>query len=310
MKIAVMGAGGIGGYVGGRLAEAGEDVHLIARGPHLEALRHNGLKIESPHGDAHILDVHATDDPSEVGAADLVLFTVKLDGTEGAAQLLEPLIGEHTKIVTLQNGIDAKTIIGKHVEASRIAVGIIYLAADVKQPGIICNPGGAHKLVVDSLEGDSVIAAFLEACARSVAIDASLTDHPEHTMWGKFISLVAFSGATCISRLPIGAIYEHPETLAFMRRLVDETIEVARASGMDFDASHADMTMDLFRRQPFSLKSSMLVDLEAGRPLELEWLSGRVFQLGKELGIPTPANSAVWASLAPYKNGPPKLNEA
>ena len=305
MKIGVMGAGGIGGYVGGRLAEAGEDVHFIARGRHLEALRHSGLKIESPHGDAHIDDAHATDDPSEIGTVDVVLFTVKLDDTDNAAQLIGPMIGGETKVVTLQNGIDAKSMIGKHVDTSRVAVGIIYLAAHITQPGIISNPGGAHKLVIDSLGGDPVMAAFFEACGRCVAIDASPTDQPEHSIWGKFISLVAFSGVTSISRLPIGTIFEHPETRSFMRQLLDENIEVARASGMDFDSSHAEMTMSLFRSQPYEQKSSMLVDLEAGKPLELEWLSGRVHQLGKVLGVPTPANSAVWASLAPYRNGPP-----
>ncbi len=307
MKIAVMGAGGIGGYVGGRLAEAGEDVHFIARGAHLEALRHTGLQIKSPHGDAHIDDVHATDNPSDIGIADLVLFTVKLGDTDAAARSLKPMIGEQTKIVSLQNGIDAKSLIGKYVDPSRIAAGIIYIAAYITEPGVITNPGGVHKLVVDGLDGGSVMADFFETCGRAVAIDASPTDQPEHTIWGKFISVVALAGVTSLSRLPIGAVYEHPETLVFMRQLVDENIAVARASGLDFDASHAEMTMDLFGNQPFEQKSSMQVDLEAGKPLELEWLSGRVHQLGKELSVATPANSAVWAALAPYRNGPPKL---
>ena len=305
MRIAVLGAGGIGGYVGGRLAEAGLDVGFLARGRHLDAIRQNGLRIRSPHGDVQLADAFATDDPGEIGPVDLVLFTVKLSDADAAARSLGPLIGTNTRIVTLQNGIDSKSIIGRHVEAERIAAGIIYLAAYITAPGEISNPGGVHKLVIDDLGGDKVMTDFFDACARSIAIDATPTDEPEKTVWGKFIALVAFSGVTAISRLPIGAVYESPETLAFMRQLLVENVAVARASRLDFDASHVDTTIDLFAKQPYGQKSSMLVDLEAGKPLELEWLSGRVHSLGRELGIETPANSAVWAALSPYRNGPP-----
>lgn len=306
MKIAVMGAGGIGGYLGARFAEAGEDVHLIARGAHLEEIQARGLRLESPHGDVTLPEIHATSDPSEIGPVDLILFTVKLKDTEAAAKSLHSIIGPNTKIVTLQNGIDSKDIIGRQHDPTCIAVGIIYLAAYIKSPGVIYNPGGKHDLVVDRMGGDAVMSAFFDLCGRSVAVEAVPTDDPEHTLWGKFIALVAFSGTTGISRLPIGAVYEHPETLAFMRQLLDENIALARAVGLDFDASHADKTIELFRDQPYDQKSSMLVDLEAGKPLELPWLSGRAVSLGKGLGIPTPANFAVWAALSAYIGGTPR----
>lgn len=309
MKIAVLGAGGIGGYVGGRLAEAGEDVSFVARGGHLSAIRKDGLRIVSPHGDVHLSNAFATDDPAEIGPVDLVMFTVKLGDADAAAQSLAPLIGADTKIVTLQNGIDSKSIIARHVDRDRIAAGIIYLAAYITAPGEISNPGGVHKLVIDGLGGDTVMKRFFDACARCVAIDATPTDEPEKTVWGKFVALVAFSGVTSITRLPIGAVYENSDSLAFMRQLLEENVKIAQASGLDFDAAHADATIELFRNQPYGQKSSMLVDLEAGKPLELEWLSGRVHALGRELGIETPANSAVWAALSPYRNGPPKLQE-
>lgn len=309
MKIAVLGSGGIGGYVGGRLAESGVDVAFVARGRHLDAIRQTGLRIRSPHGDVHLADVFATDDPGEIGPVDLVLFTVKLGDADAAARALAPLVGANTKIVTLQNGIDSKSIISRHVDAGRIAAGIIYLAAYITAPGEISNPGGVHKLVIDGLGGDAVMKDFFDACRQCIAIDATPTEEPEKTVWGKFIALVAFSGVTAITRLPIGAVYENPDSLAFMRQLLEENVAIARASGMDFDRSHVDATIDLFSRQPYGQKSSMLVDLEAGKPLELEWLSGRVHALGREHGIGTPANSAVWAALSPYRNGPPELRD-
>lgn len=302
-----MGAGGIGGYVGGRLAETGEDVHLIARGRHLAALRTNGLRIESPHGDVHLPEIGATDNPADIGPVDLIIFTVKLGDTEEAARTMLPMVGEATIVVTLQNGIDAKAAIARFVEIDRIAAGIVYLAAYIKVPGKIINPGGAHRIVIERLGGHPTLDALFKSGDRAKAIDLLPTDDGEHTVWGKFIALVAFSGATSIARLPIGAVYENPDLLGFMRQLLDENIAVAKARGLAFDSSHAEKTIELFGAQPYEQKSSMLVDLEAGKPLELAWLSGRVHELGRELGIATPGNSAVWAALSSYKDGAPNL---
>ncbi len=307
MKIAVMGAGGIGGYLGARFAEAGADVHLIARGPHLEEIRTNGLRLESPHGDVTLPAINATSDPSEIGPVDLILFTVKLGDTGDAASSLHPMMGPNTRIVTLQNGIDSKGMIGREVDPACIAVGIIYLAAYIKAPGVIYNPGGAYRLIVHRMGDDQVMAGFFDLCDRARAVEAIPTDDPDHTLWDKFIALVAFSGATAISRLPIGAVYEHPKTLAFMRALLNENIALAQALGLNFDSSHADKTIELFGNQPYNQKSSLLVDLEAGKPLELPWLSGKAVSLGNEFSIPTPANFAVWAALSPYVDGPPKI---
>ena len=303
MKIAVMGAGAIGGYVGGRLAEAGEEVHLVARGAHLDALRAAGLRIESPFGDVSLPDIHATNDPSEIGPVDIVLFTVKLVDTEIAASALMPLMKTGTRIVTLQNGIDSAEMISRHVPRDRIAEGIIYIGAQIKEPGVIANPGGVNRAVVDRMGDDPTLGAFFDACSRLKGIDIEPTGEPRKVVWQKFIALVAFSGVTCITRLPIGAVYEHPDSLEFMRTLLSENIDVANASGQDFSAADADSIVEFFRKQPYSQKSSMLMDLENGKPLELEWLSGRVHKLGMELGVPTPANTAVWAALCPWAKG-------
>jgi 2-dehydropantoate 2-reductase len=305
MKIAVMGAGGVGGYVGGRLAEAGEEVHLIARGRHLEALNARGLKIESPFGDAALPDIHASDDPAGIGPVDVVLFTVKLADTDAAAATLAPLVGPQTRIVTLQNGIDSAALIARHVPRNQIAAGVIALSARIKQPGVIANIGSMQRMTIDAMDGNAIMAALFAACERAVGIEAVPTDEPERTVWRKFITLVALSGVTAITRLPIGAVYANPDTLAFMRELIDENIAVANASGQHFSSGDAEEIIRFFATQPYDLKSSMLIDLESGKPLELPWLSGRVHQLGRDLGIATPANSAVWAALCPYVDGAP-----
>ncbi len=298
-----MGAGAIGGYVGGRLAQGGEEVHLVARGAHLAALREHGLRIESPHGDTHLPDIHATDDPADIGPADIIVFAVKLGDTDAAAAALAPMVGPGTRIVTLQNGIDSKAMIARHVPAGQIAPGIAYLGAEIGAPGVIANPGGMHRLVVDRMGDDPVMAAFFAAGARSPALDVDPADDAAHIVWDKFVALAAFSGVTALARRPIGAVYEHPQTLAFMRSLIEENLAVARASGQEFPADHADRVIALFGGQPYDQKSSMLMDLEAGKPLELPWLSGRVVELGRQWGMATPANDAVVAALAPHVAG-------
>ena len=307
MKIAVMGAGGIGGYVGGRLAEAGEDVCLIARGAHLAALKADGLSIESPHGDVHLPAIRAVAEASEIGPVDFVLFTVKLTDADTAAASLPPIVAPHTRIVTLQNGIDSKDIIARHVDPAQVAAGTIYLAAYIKRPGVIINPGGVHRMVIDRMDGDPAMAAFFAACERATGIEAQPTGNIQHVLWEKFIVMNAFAGVTCLTRLPIGAAREEPETMDFMRALMAETIAVAQAMGQDFDDAHGERVIALSQNQPYEQKASMLVDLEGGKPLELPWLSGRVAALGAEFGIPTPASKAVLAALAAYVDGPPRL---
>ena len=307
MKIAVMGAGGIGGYVGARFAEAGAEVSLVARGAHLEALRANGLRLESPYGDAHLTSIRATDDPAEIGVVDVVLFAVKMAHVDAAAARLGPLIGPDTRVVTFQNGIDVKDLLAKHVPEAQIAAGIIYLATHIKAPGVIFSPGGIHKTVIDALEGDATMARFFDMAKDVIGLDISPTDEIRRVLWDKFITLTAFSAVTCIARQPVGAVYAHPPLLAFFRALLAENTSIAAAEGIPFPETLPDDKVELLRGQPYGQKSSMLIDLEAGKPLELPWLSGRIVELGAKHGIPVPANSAAVAALSPYVDGPPKL---
>ena len=305
MKIAVMGAGGIGGYVGGRLAEAGADVTLIARGAHLEVLRKTGLVIETPGGKVRLPDIRAGGSPAEVGEVDLVLFTVKLADAEDAAMALLPMLGSHTRVLTLQNGIDSKAIIERHTGPDRVAEGIIYLAAYIRAPGDIWHPGGVHLTRADASPDDPVMTELFSMNDRLTDLDILPDKNARQMVWGKFVNLAAFAGVTSVARSPIGRVYETPETLDLFRDLLGENLAVARAEGLTFSDDHVETTIELFRNQPYEQNSSMLVDLEAGKPIEMPWLSGRVLELARTHGIEVPANRAVVAALAPFVNGTP-----
>ena len=301
----MVGAGGIGGFVGARLAEAGETVGFVARGAHLAAMRQAGLRVESPVGNLHLPTVMATDDPSEIGPVDLVLFTVKLGDTATAAAALEPLLGEKTRIVTLQNGIDSRDMISRHVAAERIAAGCIYLSAAIKTPGVIGSPGGTGRIIVDSLGGDGAVAAFVAACNRTSGLEASATDAVSAALWEKLIALAAFSGITCLTRSPIGAVLKHPETVGFLKLMVAENVAVAAAEGEGSPPETPERLLRFFGNLAYETKSSMLIDLEAGKPLEVGWLAGRIVALGGAHAIATPGNAAVLAALAPHAKGNP-----
>lgn len=305
MKIAVMGAGGIGGYVGGRLAQAGQDVTLIARGPHLAALQADGLRLDTPQGVLDLRDVRACASPAEIGTVDLVLFTVKLTDAEAAAQALGPLMGPDTRVLTLQNGIDSAAILEGALGPRRVSAGIIYISASIKAPGVVAFAGGAHRIVADAMAGDPVMAEFSAFGPALSDLDIELTDFPQAAIWGKFVNLAAFSGITCLTRSALGVVRQSPATMAFLGDLLRENLAVARACGAALPEDQMETAMALFDGQPGSMKSSMLIDLEAGKPLELPWLSARVCGLGAEHGIDVSANRAVVAALAPFVTGVP-----
>lgn len=305
MRIAIMGSGGVGGYVGARLQEAGAEVVFIARGAHLTALQRDGLTLEHPHHPLHLASVHATDDPASVGPVDLVLFAVKLGDTEAAARAIAPLLGPDTRVLTLQNGIDSVALIRAHAPTATVRGGVIYVSAAIARPGVIGCAGGFHRIVADAAHGDSVIAAFHALGARATALDVEVTDDITRALWEKFVTLTSLSGTTSLMRATMGQVLAHPETRVFQRQLVDEAVAVAHAAGVSLPEGFADTVMARFDKVPPSVRSSMSVDLAAGKPLELRWLSGRVHALGLELGVPTPAHSAVFRGLVLYEDGAP-----
>jgi 2-dehydropantoate 2-reductase len=304
MRIAAMAAGAVGSYFGGRMAQAGHDVAFIARGKNLDALRKNGLKIESVHGDLHLPKVFATSDPKEVGPVDVVLFAVKLWDTEAAAELAKPMVGPDTRVITLQNGVDSyervSAILGKDVTVA----GTAYIAAVLGGPGLMLHTSKFATIRCGRMDGkpDAKLSAFVEA-AKAANIDIQPQEDMNRERWQKFIFLSSMAGANCVTRLPIGRILADPDTRAFYRRLMEECLAVGQKSGAAVPSSWVDDRMTFSDNAPPGMKASMLHDLEAGNRLELDWLTGKVVSLGRELGVPTPASEAVYAAVKLHRMG-------
>lgn len=293
MKVAIMGAGAIGAYVGARLAQAGLDVALIARGDHLDAIRKNGLSVESPLGEVSGLRLVVDDNPSDIGTVDLVIFTVKLWDTETAAQAMQPLIGPHTRVVTLQNGIDSVATISKHVPGEQVVGGTIYLFAVIDRPGVIRNSGGVHKMIFGVDNGNPMLRQLAGALDRAPGIEGVLSDDIRQTIWQKYIRLVPLSAATALTRKSVGDVRSNAVTREFLQSLLEELVGVANAEGHNFADDQVSEGMAFYDGLPEEFKSSMLEDVERGNRLELPWLSSRVCELGKLHGIATPGN---WAA--------------
>lgn len=304
MRIAIMGAGGVGGYVGALLAAAGEDIAFIARGPHFDAMRANGLRIESPSGNLHLQNVIAHDDPSQIGVVDVVLFAVKLWDTETAAHQLKSLLGPNTRVITLQNGIDSVDLISPSVPREKIVAGVVYMSAFLAEPGLIRSPGWTCRLILDEAGGNESVAGFVAACGRANGIEAQATASIEPIIWKKFIVVCAASGATALLRSSLGPIFANPETRAFFRQLVEEGAAIGRVLGVGLGDRFVEDTMEMIASSvPSNTRASMAEDLAHGRRLELNWLAGRMHALGIRYGVPTPAQTAVYRGLLLYADG-------
>jgi 2-dehydropantoate 2-reductase len=304
VRIAVMAAGAVGGYFGGRMAAAGHDVTFIARGAHGDAIRRNGLTIESPLGDLHVKNVEVTDDPKQIGTVDVVLFAVKLWGTESAGEQTRALVGPQTRAITLQNGVDSverlAPILGNDVTIG----GATYIVAKIARPGVILHIGANAKVLCGRLDGrpDALLAGYVERI-KAANIDIQLTEHMLLDLWKKFVLLSGTSGMTSSTRQPLGVIRDDDDMRAFFYKLMHDTMAVGRAAGVRFPPDFQAELDHLVVTFPPTMKASMANDLEAGNRLELDWLAGKVVALGREYGIPTPAQEAVYAILKPYRMG-------
>ncbi|MCW9039042.1 MAG: 2-dehydropantoate 2-reductase [Rhodospirillales bacterium] len=304
MKIAVMAAGGVGGYFGARLAQAGHEVAFVARGRHLEAIRAQGLRIESPLGDAVIHPCNATDDPAAIGPVDVVLFAVKLWDTEEAAAACRPLLKDGTAVIPFQNGVESIGLLSKALEPEHILGGIAYIATVISAPGVIHHTGTMAKLVMG--ETDNVrsprIDAFAEAC-RGAGFAAEVPADIHRALWEKFVFLVGLSGATAASRQSIGPVRTDEDGRRMFLAAMEETAEVGRAMGINLPADIVESRMAFADSLPPEMKSSLLQDLEAGRQLEAAWLSGGVSRMGRVCGVATPVNDTLYAVVKPYAAG-------
>ena len=305
MRIAAMAAGAVGAYFGGRMQAAGHDVFYIARGANLEALKKNGLKIESVHGDLHLPKVNATDDPKTVGPVDIVLFAVKLWDTEKAAELARPLVGPDTRVITLQNGVDSVERVAPILGKEQTVGGAAYIATVIASPGVIRHTSGFATMHFGRADKkpDAVLEAFATA-GKAAGCDIALSKDIEVERWEKFVFLTAMAGSTASRRSAIGPIIAKPEGLGFFRALMEEARAVGKAKGVDVGAPYIEQRMNfLATKVEPGMKASMAHDLERGNRLELDWLNGKVAALGRELGVPTPASDTVYAALQAHRMG-------
>ena len=304
MHIAVMGAGGVGGYFGARLAVAGHDVSFVARGRHLDAMRESGLAVKSVNGDVTIAAPRATDDPATLAPADVVLFTVKLWDTEAAAASLRPLLARGGVVIPLQNGVESIDRIAAVVGAEPVMGGVAYIAATIGEPGVIVHTGTLARLRFGPvLSFQRPAAEAMRAALEGAGVDAELVPDVHRALWEKFVFLVALSGLTAISGQPLGIVRSDPELRAQFEAAMFEAWSLARERGIALADDFVGEAMRFADTLPHEMRSSMLNDLVAGNRLEAPWLCGAVGRMAKLVRIATPINNAIYAALAPYCDG-------
>ncbi len=308
MRIAMMGSGGIGGYYGGLLAHCGHDVTLIARGDHLAALRARGLRVHSVHGDFTVNPIQATDNPAEVGVVDWVIVAVKTPDTETAAAAIWPMIGPHTVVASLQNGVDAAERIAAIVGPPHVIAGVTWISTVIEEPGVIRQVSQFRRVVLGELDGRLTPRLLpLDQALRQTGVTIDLSTDVPKVLWTKFLFIAAISGVGSLTRLEIGDYRHVPETRHLLLTLMREVEAVAHARGVALDADVVERTLALVDNAEPSIKPSMQRDVENGRRSELESLIGVIGRMGREANLPTPAADMVYAALLPgeIKNGRP-----
>ena len=306
MRIAVVGTGGVGGGFGAALAKAGADVTFIARGAHLAAMQSQGLRVRSDRGDIHLVPTQATEHPADIGEVDIVLFCVKLWDVENAGQHIKPLIGPDTAVVPLQNGVDAAERLIPILGANAVMGGVAQISASIIGPGLINQVGTFMRMIFGELDGRRSKRGedFLALCLRA-GFEATLSEQILTDLWMKFILLASNASMMAATRQPIGKLRDDPDLRPIFVAAYQEVVDVGRARGVALPADAVDRILDLTGHMPPAMKASMALDLDRGNRLELPWLGGKVVELGRQLGVPTPTHSMMVAMLKPYIMGTP-----
>ncbi len=299
MKILVMGSGGVGGYFGGRLAAAGNDVTFVARGAHLAAMQRDGLMLDSQIGNAHIKPAKAVEDPAEAGVPDIIMFATKMGDTRGAAEQLRPIVRDGVTIITFQNGIEGPSTIADCLPGAHVVPGVARIASHISKPGTIQQIGPFARIEFGEADGSksAKLEAFHAAC-KAAGIDAIVAPDIKRNVWMKFGMLAPFSGLTTLTGHQAGPLRENPRTRALTEAAIREVIAVARAEGVGMTDDDLIALMKVIDTNPAAMTSSMSHDRRAGKPLELNWLSGAVVRLGEKHGIPTPTHRFITDALA------------
>ena len=307
MRIAVMGTGGMGGFYGGRLAAHGQDVTFVARGAHLNAMQTKGLKLEGPNGDIIISPAKATDDPATIGdPVDVVLFCVKLYDLDTAADLIRPIVGDETLVVSLMNGVDGPERVAQILGKGKVLGGAAYDSATICAPGVIEYRAGPNRLVMGTLGGDTSdkVEAFAEA-GRGAGFEMVVSDNIARTLWEKYVLLATNAGLTALTRQPVGVVYADPDLRHLATQMMREVVAIANAKGIDLSPNIIERSFAILDAFSPGMYASAYFDLAKGKRMEVGSFSGLIARLGDELGIPTPHHRTVYACLKPYENGPP-----
>ena len=304
MKVAILGAGAVGGYYGALLAHSGQEVTFIARGAHLAAILDRGLRIESVHGDFQVCPVQASDDPAQVGPVDLVLVTVKSYNLENAAEAGRPLIGPQTAALPLLNGLDAADRLAAVWGGEHVLAGLTHISASVPAPGVIRQVSAVRRITFG--ERDGAITPRAERIYSTLAAsgaEAVLTPAIDVALWEKFLFIASISGVCCLSRQPMGIVLATPDTRRLYIEALREVEAVARARGVALPPDAVERTLKTTEGFAPQTKPSLLAALEAGQRLELEAMSGTVVHYGRQAGVPTPVHAVVYAALKPSLDG-------
>jgi 2-dehydropantoate 2-reductase len=306
MRIAVIGAGGVGGAFGAALAKGGADVTFLARGAHLKAMRENGLKVLGPRGDFHLQPTQATDDPAAIGPVDVALFCVKLWDVESAGAAIKPLVGPNTAVIPLQNGIDASERLIPILGKDAVMGGVAQISATIAEPGVIRQTGTFMRLVFGELDGrPSARGAAFHAACQAGGFESTNSNEIIVALWEKFVLLATNSSVVSLTRLPFGKLRDDPDVFSLFEKAIPEVAAVGRARGVKLAPDLEERLLKATRGFPAEMMPSMTVDLLRGNKLELPWLGGKVVSLGRELKVPTPTYDVMYAALKPYANGKP-----
>jgi len=306
MRVAVVGAGGVGGAFGVALAKAGADVTFIARGAHLAAMKSKGLRIEGGRGETHLVPTQATDDPAAVGPVDFVLFCVKLWDVESAGQHIKPLVGPDTAVIPLQNGIDAPERLVPILGKQAVMGGVAQISASIVGLGVIRQVGIFMRMRFGELDNStSKRGEALLALCQKAGFDVVLSNQIVTELWMKFILLATNASVMAVARQPIGKLRDDPDMRRQFVAAYQEVVDVGTARGVKLPADAVDKMLAFNAGAPPTMKPSMALDLERGNRIELPWLGGKVVELGRQLGVPTPTHSFMYAALKPYVMGSP-----
>ncbi|MQG71152.1 MAG: 2-dehydropantoate 2-reductase [SAR202 cluster bacterium] len=306
MRIAIMGAGGVGGCLGGLLGKAGNDVWLIVRGEHLEAIRANGLKLVRPDTE-FVVQVNATDNPAEVGPVDLVLFTVKTYQNRHVITTLKPLMGHETSVITLQNGVESHEQLGAVLGPSNILPGAYWASSHILSPGVIGEDVPAQISFGEIDDTDSLRSPDIRKVFRDAGIETEISLDPLQVLWEKFIVLSALAGITSAAQTRPKELLKYPDARTMFCNAMEESLAVGLAKGINLPDNLVQDSLKYIESLP-DFQNSMQGDYEAGRATELEALSGAVIRLGKQIGVKTPVHEFLYSVLLPHKDGFPTVD--